>query len=234
MTKKAPFFKLAVAALLLLWLLVQVAGAVVDPDLALAAVSPDGLVYCMTDGDCSDACHQDKRFCGEVTLVTRETFSNVINDPNNKVIPRTTGSGGQALSGSASSSLLDSSSPTAAQASGQTASGQSASGQLANGRSANVSAIVGGVVGGAAFLALLGTLLFFCLRRHPNSDAEDNYRSVVALDKSRASWPTSMSPVYGGARPPPAVAPLTSGSPPPAELPSAPAPLGPSAPAELL
>ena len=90
------------------------------------------------------------------------------------------------------------------------------------------------MVGGVAFLALLGALLFFCLRRPPNNDAEGNYRSVVALDKSRASWPTSMSPVYGGAPPRPAVAPLACGSPPPAELPPAPAPLEPSAPAELL
>ena len=250
MTKKAPF-KSTVAALLLPWLLVQVARAV-DP--LGVVVMPDGPVLCIKPEDnCQKACELARR-CDNTRLVSQDEFNAATENPNNSEIfaPATSAPppaatkdvgpqmGLQAPGESNSSSSRDGSSPTAptptseVQAGSDSAGSQSIGGQSAGGHSANVGAIVGGVVGGAAFLALLGTLLFFCLRRHPNSDAEDNYRSVVALDKSRASWPTSMSPVYGGARPPPAVAPLASGSSPPAELPLAPAPLGPSVPAELL
>ena len=242
MTKKAPF-KSTVAALLLPWLLVQVARAV-DP--LGVVVMPDGPVLCIKPGDnCQKACEL-AQLCDNTRLVSQGEFNVATENPSNRKIfaPATSAPPGAAKDldpqmaistpgESNSSSSRDGSSSTApTPASEVQADSDSAGGQSNGGQSANVGAIAGGVVGGVAFLALLGALLFFCLRRNPKSDAEGNYRSV---DKSRASSPTSMSPVYGGAPPPPAVAPLASGSPPPppppAELPLAPAPLGPSAPA---
>ena len=241
MTKKAPF-KSTVAALLLPWLLVQVVRAV-DP--LAVVVMPDGPVLCIKPEDnCQKACDRAQLPCGDTSVVGQDAFKTAAADPNNSPIfasattdlqPEATKNPGMAAGPGPgeinSSSSQDGSSPTTRTPASEVQASSSHPSKSTSGESAKVGHIVGGVVGGVAFLALLGALLFFCLRRHPNKDAEGNYRSV---DKSRASSPTSMSPVYGGAPPPPAVAPLACGSPPPAELPPAPAPLEPSAPAELL
>jgi hypothetical protein len=65
----------------------------------------------------------------------------------------------------------------------------------------NSNAIVGGVVGGVVFLAILAVMFFF-LRRRKRRRNPKAHEGIPVLDKSRASSPAShASPVYGGAHP---------------------------------
>ena len=226
MTKKAPSFKSTATALLMPWLLVQVAQVVgqgpVDISIRNADLTSDN---CSPSENCPSCPGPD---CGQppnVPVSTRgasPVSTNAAGLPvstNTAGLPNGTGSGSSLNPGMDVSSQSVASSPTPRP------------------HKVDVGAIVGGVVGGVAFLALLGALLFFLMRRRSKSDAEGNYQSVVVLDKSRASSPTSMSAAYGGVPPPPVAAPLPSGSPPPppppppALLHPASAPPGPSAPA---
>ena len=160
MTKKAPSFKSTATALLMPWLLVQVAQAV--------GQEPRGISTRDSGG-----CPPDTGGCGGAAPSTDNTLPSV--NP-------------QETTPSHSSDNLWLGSPDGSSQSvapPQITGSTTGSTTRPNGGPKNVPAIVGGVVGGVAFLALLGALLLFFLRRRSDSDAEGNYQSGIVLDKTR-------------------------------------------------